>query len=89
MPSKVIQHRKGSGGVSAYVGDSRVRVSDIAQLYETLLAELVVERIREALPHLAEAEITEAIRYWRAHPQEIAEEIERDEVAASSLESAV
>ncbi len=89
MPSKVIQHRKGSGGVSAYVGDSRVRVSDVAQLYETLLADLVVEGIHDAWPHLSDAEITEAIRYWQAHPQEIADEIDRDEEAVRSLKSAV
>lgn len=89
MQSKAIQHRKGSGGVSAYVGDSRVRVSDVARLYETLLTELVIERIHEALPHLTEPEVTEAIRYWHAHPKEIADEIERDENAARTLKSAV
>jgi len=85
--SKVIQRREGASGPSTYVGDSRVRVADIALMYEALQLELVAERIREAVPHLTEPEIIAAIRYWREHPEEIAQEIERDEDALKDLKS--
>jgi uncharacterized protein (DUF433 family) len=85
---KIIQHRKGTAGTSAFVGSSRVRVSDIAQLYETLRLEFVAARIQEEIPHLSESEIVAALRYWQGHPDEIAQEIERDEEALRSLQSA-
>jgi uncharacterized protein (DUF433 family) len=86
---KIIQHRKGTAGTSAYVGNSRVRVSEIAQLYETLEFESVAARIQEAIPHLSEPEIIAALRYWQDHPDEIAREVERDKEALKSLKSAV
>ena len=58
-------------------------------MYEAALVELVIERIHEALPHLTEEQILGAIEYWRAHEQEIQDEIKRDEEALDSLKSVV
>jgi uncharacterized protein (DUF433 family) len=89
MSAEHIEHRKGAAGIAmAYVGRSRVRVSDIARQYEVLLDELMTKNIQEGYPHLTDDEILAAIRYWRAHPDEIAEEIERDQQALSSLKPA-
>jgi uncharacterized protein (DUF433 family) len=89
MSSEHIEHRKGAAGIAmAYVGRSRVRVSDIARQYEVLLDELMTKNIQESYPHLTEEEIFAAIRYWRDHPDEISEEIERDEEIIRSLKSA-
>jgi uncharacterized protein (DUF433 family) len=71
-PKKLIDIRKRtSGGMAAYVGKSRVRVSDIAAKYELALQELAVKRIHQAYPHLTIEEIEAAILYWRENSKEI------------------
>ena len=87
--ARLIEHRVTATGKSAYVGATRVRVSDIARMSESLQTELMVDRIREAIPSLSEAEIVAALRYWDTHRGEITQEIQRDEDALSSLDSAV
>ena len=86
---KTIEVRESRSGRSAYVGQTRVRVSDIARMYETLQMEFITERIREAIPHLTEDEIVAALQYWKSHRQEIDSEIERDEEVLDSLKSAM
>ena len=66
-----IEIREGAGGKSAYVGRSRIRVSDIAQQYQLALDELVIERICRGFPSLAPEQIEAAIKYWREHKEEI------------------
>jgi uncharacterized protein (DUF433 family) len=58
-------------------------------MYEAVLAELVIARIHEALPHLTEEQILAAIEYWRAHEQEIQDEIKRDQEAFNSVQPAI
>ncbi len=72
--------RKNEGSHPYIIEGTRVRVNDIARLYELCLQELVIERIGKALPHLSEEQIEAAVRFWREHPDEIAQEI-RDEEA--------
>jgi len=83
----LIEIREGTGGKSAFVGKTRVRVSDIARLYNLWRAELVAERIQKSLPHLTAAQIHAAIEYWRTHPKEIESEIEEEEALLSSIPS--
>ena len=89
MSEEAIEHRRGAVGKSAYLGKTRVRVSDVARLYETVLMESVTGRILEAIPHLTEEQVLAALRYWKAHPEEIEAEIKRDEAALTSLQQAV
>jgi uncharacterized protein (DUF433 family) len=86
---KHIEHRTGAAGIPmAYIGRSRVRVSVLAAMYQSLLDEIVTERFQEAFPHLTAEEITAAMQYWRDNPEEIAREIEADEQIIRSLPSA-
>ena len=71
----------------AYIGRSRVRVSVLAAMYQSLLDEIVAERFQEAFPHLTTEEIAAAIQYWRDNPEEIANEIEADKQIIQSLPS--
>jgi uncharacterized protein (DUF433 family) len=84
-----IEIREGAGGKSAYVGASRVRVSDIARMYQVALDELVVERIQKGLPHLTVRQVVVAIKYWRAHKKEIEDEIAEEEAIFNSLPSKI
>jgi len=83
-----IEHRRGAGGESAYVGASRVRVSDIARQYSVALDELVIERIQRAIPHLTPEQIYEAIKYWRNNRKEIEAEIEHENALIAKIPSA-
>jgi uncharacterized protein (DUF433 family) len=88
MPHEHIEHRTGAGGVPmAYVGKSRVRVSTIAATYQSLIDELMVDKIQEGYPTLSKEEIWAAIEYWREHPDEIAEELAEDMRIIESLKS--
>ena len=82
---KHIETREGPGGSSPYVGNSRVRVSDIARLYRLIESETIVERINYSLPHLTPAEIQDALDYWNTHPNEIENEIDEEERILSTL----
>ena len=75
----------GSGRELAYVGSSRVRVSDIAESYRIALDELVVERIHASLPTLTKAQIRAGIEYWREHPAEIEKVVRQDREALSQI----
>jgi len=66
-----IEIREGAGGKSAFVGKSRIRVADIAQMYPIMLDELIVERMQRAYPSLTTDQIYAALGYWRAHEEEI------------------
>ena len=89
MGTEYIEHRTGAAGFPhAYVGKSRVRVANIAAMYQSMLDELVVERLLEAYPQLTGEQIAAAIQYWREHPDEIEEDLRRDEEALNSLKSA-
>jgi uncharacterized protein (DUF433 family) len=79
MGDNHIQKRQAASGDTAYVGDSRVRVSEIARRYTMALDEIAAERIHEALPHLTKKQIRAALEYWRKNPQEIAQEIADEE----------
>ena len=72
----------------AYIGRSRVRVSVLAAMYQSLLDEIVAERFQEAFPHLTAEEIAAGMQYWRENPEEIAREIEADKEIIKSLPSA-
>jgi uncharacterized protein (DUF433 family) len=86
MSSKNIEHRIGAAGIPmAYIGKSRVRVSVIAAMYQSLLDEIVADRFHEAFPHLTTEEIAAAMQYWRENPDEIANEIEADKQIIQSL----
>lgn len=82
-----IEHRKGAAGeLTAYVGQSRIRVADVANMYEAALQEFVVGRMRLAWPELSMRELSAAVRYWREHESEIQGVIARDEVALVHVE---
>jgi uncharacterized protein (DUF433 family) len=89
MSTHLIEHREGARGKTAYIGETRVRVSDIARIYETLQLEFITERILEAIPHLTEEQVVAALRYWQANREEINRELVRDEEVADSLRSSV
>jgi uncharacterized protein (DUF433 family) len=80
-----IEVRKGAGGKSAYVGATRVRVSDIARLYVMALEEIIIERMRQSLPDLTPAQIEAAIDYWRANKAEINAEIQQEDELIASI----
>jgi uncharacterized protein (DUF433 family) len=85
---KLIEHRAGASGYTRpVIKGTRTRVSAIAQLYEQLERESPAQRIQRALPYLEIDQIEEAIEYWRSHPEEIAEDIERDNAAYEELKS--
>jgi uncharacterized protein (DUF433 family) len=85
MDNKHIQRRPAASGETVYVGDSRVRVSEIARRYALALDEIATDRIQDALPHLTKKQIRAALEYWREHPQEIAREIAEEEEILRSL----
>jgi uncharacterized protein (DUF433 family) len=66
-----IEIREGAGGKSAYVGKSRIRVADVAQMYPIILDELIVQRMQRAYPSLTADQIQAALDYWRTHKDEI------------------
>jgi uncharacterized protein (DUF433 family) len=79
MPEHVlIEHKAGPGGKTPVIKGTRVRVSDIARLYELLKEEVVVERIQKSLPHLTPAQIHAALDYWRENKQEVEIEIQQE-----------
>jgi len=83
---KFIEHVAGAAGnIRPVVKGTRTRVSAIAQLHEQLQHETPAERIQYALPHLSIEEIEAALEYWRMHPEEIAEDIARDEAAFAAF----
>jgi uncharacterized protein (DUF433 family) len=62
MPEHMlIEHKAGPGGKTPVIKGTRVRVSDIARLYEILQDEVVVERIQRSLPHLTPSQIHAAL----------------------------
>ena len=75
----------GSGQELAYVGRSRIRVSDIAVSYRIALDELVVNRIHESLPTLTKEQIYAGIEYWRKHPAEIEKVVREDGEALEQI----
>jgi len=88
MPKKKAEieiRQGGSGRELAYVGRSRVRVSDIAESYRIALDELVVDRINKSLPTLTKEQIYAGIEYWREHPAEIEKVISEDWQAIDKL----
>jgi len=79
-----IEIRTGAGGETAYITDTRVRVSDIVRLYEIAREEVLVEYIQRALPHLSYEQITAALAYYRQNTTRIETELkEEDEVLAN------
>jgi uncharacterized protein (DUF433 family) len=80
-----IEIRQGAGGKSAYVGKSRIRVADIAQMYELMREEVVVERIQRSLPSLTTDQIHAALDYWRTHKEEIDSLIAEEEAILEKL----
>lgn len=82
-----IEHRSGAGGRSAYVGQTRVRVSDVARLYKIMHEEVIAERIQKSIPHLTTTEIHAALEYWRENTQEIEDEITEEEELLSKISS--
>ena len=87
MTQQIIERRLGAGGESAYVGGTRVRVSDVARLYKIMHEEVVAERIKESIPHLTTRQIRAALDYWHNHPQEIESEISEEEELLSKISS--
>lgn len=80
-----IETRRGPGGESAFIAGTRVRVSDVAQLYGLIQEELVVERIVRSLPHLTPAQVRAAIEYWRSHEQQISDEIAEERAILANI----
>ena len=85
MSPEGIDVRRGSGRKSAYIGGTRVRVSDIVRLYIRLRAEPLNERILASLPYLTLAQIDEALEYWASHGDEIESEIAEEDRIAESI----
>jgi uncharacterized protein (DUF433 family) len=79
MGDSAIEVRKGRGGRSAYIRGTRTRVSDIVRLAQALAGDSVARNIEEELPHLTTAQVESALAYWRAHREQIALEIAREE----------
>jgi uncharacterized protein (DUF433 family) len=90
--SKGIEHKPSAYGGraegKAMIAGTRVRVSDIARLYEIKLDEMMIQYISEALPHLTREQIREALDYWRANRAEIDREIELEEALMSQIPAA-
>lgn len=83
---KLIEHWAGSSGIPMpRIKDSRIRVSDIAFHYMEFEQATAVDWIQRVYPHLSTEKIEAAIDYWRAHPDEIAEEMAADEAALEEL----
>jgi uncharacterized protein (DUF433 family) len=80
-----VEKRMGAGGESTFVKGTRVRVHDIARLFQIVQEELVVERMLEALPHLTREQIDDALSYWLSHADEIAEEMREEEQVMSKI----
>jgi uncharacterized protein (DUF433 family) len=76
-----VEVRKGVGGESAYIADTRVRVSDIVRLYEIAREEVLVEYVQRALPHLSFEQIAGALAYYRANQSQIDSEMEEEDEA--------
>src|SRR6266699_3716422 len=76
--SPEIEIRKTTTSQSAFVGRSRIRVSDIAQRYELIQQQSIAELIQDTLPSLSVEQINAALEYWRTHEKEIQAEIEAD-----------
>jgi len=72
------KRKRTSGSEAAYVGASRIRVSDVVLAYELALDELVLKRVHQTYPTLTLDEVEAAIRYWRANREEILREIVED-----------
>jgi len=89
MPSQEdtaeIEIRQGAGGKSAFVGKSRIRVADIAQMYPIILDELIVERMQRAYPSLTVDQIYAALEYWRVHKKEIDSLIQEEQAIIDRL----
>lgn len=83
--SMIEVRKSGAGFDTAYVGKSRVRVSDIARMYALAQDELIVERIHEWVPTLSKEQIHAALEYWREHPAEVQAVIDRDSEALEKI----
>ena len=85
---KAIEIREGAGGETAYVSGTRVRVSDVVRLFQVTQEQIVIERMRQSLPTLTERQLTDALAYWREHPERIQAEIDEEEQVIASLPEA-
>ena len=74
-----VEIRKSGGGETAYVGRSRVRVSDVVRMYDIALRELVIERLCEGWPHLKPEQISGALKWAEQHKDMVGAEIEEEE----------
>ena len=75
----LIEKRRGSGGESAYVGRSRIRVADVVQAAKLTPSPLAIGSVQTALPSLSAEEVKGALAYYESHQQQIDDEICRDE----------
>ena len=80
-----IEIRMGAAGPNAYVGKSRIRVIDIARMYELFHEDAIVGYIVRSLPSLTESQVHDAIKYWRAHHDEIARLIEDEDALLETI----
>ena len=76
---QLIDRKNDSTRPSPVIKATRIRISDIARLSRILELETLAERIQRALPSLSIDQIEAALAYWRDHPSEVEQEIERDE----------
>lgn len=83
--NELIEIREGGAGPHAYVGRTRIRVVNIAIMYNQILDELIVERIAAQYPQLSHLQIHAAIEYSREHPEEMEQEQAADEAAFARL----
>jgi uncharacterized protein (DUF433 family) len=82
---KKIELRKSAGGKTAYVGASRIRVSDVVRLYHVTQEELILDRMQRSLPMLSTDQLEAALAYWRSHKSEIEREILEEERLTEDL----
>jgi len=77
-----IRETAGVSGGYPCIGDTRIPVRTVVQLYALTHD---VEVIADELPQLSRAQIEDALAYYRAHPARVDEDIARNEATLANL----
>jgi uncharacterized protein (DUF433 family) len=77
--TKLIEQREGAGGVSSYVGRTRIRVADLVRKLPFIEEDDVVASIVSDFPQLTPEHVRAAFDYWLTHKREIDGLIQEEE----------
>ncbi len=78
-PNDIIVKTAGTLSGRARINGTRIGVSDIWLAYLRALDEVAIPRILKDFSHLKEEQVRAALDYARKHPEEIEQELEKEE----------